>query len=173
LFEHLHDPSPFIAKVYELLKPGGYFLFTTLNSLGFDIQVLWQNSKSIFPPNHLNFFTPYSMELFLKKWGFSMVEITTPGQLDWDIVEGIHREEGVDPGRFFCTVSRYGTDEAKRCFQEWIQQSKFSSHMRTLREKNNMAGKKLRVGIAGYGVVGKRRRQCIDLNDQIAHCRSQ
>jgi len=67
LFEHLHDPAPFIAKVYDLLNSGGYFFLTTLNALGFDIQLLWEDSKSIFPPNHLNFFNPGSIEVFLKE----------------------------------------------------------------------------------------------------------
>lgn len=36
-----------------------------------------------------------------------------------------------------------------------------------MRRKDNMALQKLRVGIAGYGVVGKRRRQFIDLNPNL------
>lgn len=135
LFEHLHDPAPFVAKVHELLRPGGFFFLTTLNGLGFDIQVLWEGSKSIFPPNHLNFFNPGSMATFLEGRGFSVIEVATPGQLDWDIVEGLYRDEGVDPGRFFSTVSRHGTEDAKQGFQEWIRRNNFSSHMRIIARK--------------------------------------
>jgi len=61
LLEHLHEPRLLMEKVYRLLRPGGYFLATTLNGEGFDIQVLWENSKSVYPPHHLNFFNPRSL----------------------------------------------------------------------------------------------------------------
>lgn len=135
LFEHLHDPLPFVDKVHNLLNPGGYLFLTTLNGLGFDIQILWERAKSVFPPHHLNFFNPCSMETLLVRKGFEIVDIATPGQLDWDIIEGAYRHEGLDPGRFFKTVSRYGTVEAKRDLQQWIQANHFSSHMRVIAKK--------------------------------------
>jgi SAM-dependent methyltransferase len=135
LFEHLHDPLPFVEKVYNLLNPGGYLFLTTLNGLGFDVQILWDRSKSIFPPHHLNFFNPHSMEILLVRKRLEIVEIGTPGQLDWDIIEGGYRHEGLDPGRFFKTVSRYGTDEAKSDLQQWIREYNFSSHMRVIARK--------------------------------------
>jgi len=135
LFEHLHDPLPFVEKVHDLLNPGGYLFVTTLNVLGFDIQVLWEKAKSVFPPQHLNFFNPHSIATLMAQNGFEITEIATPGQLDWDIVEGAYTKEGLDPGRFFKTVSRYGNDEAKRDLQQWIQANNFSSHMRIIARK--------------------------------------
>ena len=135
LFEHLHDPCSFVEKVYNLLNPGGYLFLTTLNGLGFDIQILWEQSKSVFPPHHLNFFNPYSLEILMKRNGFEVVEIVTPGQLDWDIIEGAYRQEELDPGRFFKTVSRHGADTAKIELQRWIQENNFSSHMRVIAKK--------------------------------------
>jgi len=135
LFEHLHDPLPFIEKVHNLLNPGGYLFLTTLNGLGFDIQILWERAKIVFPPQHLNFFNPHSMEALMVRKGFEIVEITTPGQLDWDIIEGAYQHDRLDPGRFFKTVSRYGTAEAKRDLQQWIRDNHFSSHMRVIAKK--------------------------------------
>lgn len=135
LFEHLHDPLPFVQKVRELLRPGGWFFMTTLNALGFDIQVLWEKAKSVFPPQHLNFFNPSSISLLLEREGLEVIEIATPGQLDWDIVEGTYAGEGTNPGRFFATLSRYGKEEAKKSFQLWLQQNNFSSHMRVIARK--------------------------------------
>ena len=114
LFEHLHDPEGFVETVYDHLNPGGYFFLTTLNGLGFDIQILWERSKSVYPPHHINFFNPHSIELMLKRNDFEIVEIATPGQLDWDIIEGASRQEGIDPGRFFSTVSSHGSDEDRK-----------------------------------------------------------
>lgn len=136
LFEHLHDPSVFAKKARNLLKPGGYLYLTTLNGLGFDIQLFWEKSKSVTPPHHLNFFNPYSIRLLLEKMGFTMIEISTPGQLDWDIVEGGFLQEALDPGRFFSMVSKYGSAQAKKDLQSWIGSNNFSSHMRVVAQKN-------------------------------------
>lgn len=136
LFEHLHDPSIFAKKVSKLLRAGGYLYLTTLNGLGFDIQLLWERSKSVTPPHHFNFFNPQSIRLLLENTGFTLIEVSTPGQLDWDIVEGGYRQEALDPGRFFRTVSKYGSAGAKKDLQSWIGSHNFSSHMRVVAQKN-------------------------------------
>ena len=48
--------------------------------------MLKQNSKSIFPPHHLNFFNPVSVERLLKVVGYKNINVETPGLLDVDIV---------------------------------------------------------------------------------------
>jgi len=135
LIEHLHNPVSFFQKIYNLLKKDGYFCFTTLNGLGFDIQVLWEKSNSIVPPHHLNFFNPSSINILLKRSGFRAIDISTPGRLDWDIVENSIKDELIDIGRFFKTVYMFGTEIAKAKLQGWISEFKFSSHMRVLAKK--------------------------------------
>lgn len=130
LFEHLHTPVEFVRNVFKLIKPGGKLYMTTLNGLGYDIQVLWDKSKSISPPHHLNFANPKSMETLFKEEGFSEVTVDTPGVLDWSIVEGGMQNNEYDPGHFWQTLSKYGSDEAKEEFQKWIANFGFSSHMR-------------------------------------------
>ena len=118
-----------------MLNPGGYLVFTTLNGLGFDIQVLWEEAKSVSPPHHLNFFNPWSVERLLKRKGFEIVEIETPGQLDWDIVNGMYLNEQTNIGRFWKTVSKHASIEAKNDLQEWISKNRLSSHMRVIAKK--------------------------------------
>ncbi|HOG24022.1 MAG TPA: class I SAM-dependent methyltransferase [Candidatus Omnitrophota bacterium] len=132
LFEHLHEPGCFLRTARELLKPGGYLLLTTLSGHGFDIQTLWERSKSVQPPHHLNFFNPKFMELLLKRCGYEVIEISTPGKLDWDIVEGMILQEGARPGRFWELFARSGEPQAKVALQEWITQNNLSSHLRTI-----------------------------------------
>lgn len=132
LFEHLFDPAYFLKRVHSLLRPGGKFLLTTLNSEGFDIQVLWRRSKNIFPPMHLNFFNPSSLRILLERNGFKIKEISTPGKIDWDIVEGMIRNEGVKLDRFWNLLAGRGSEECKEEFQAWISKHSLSSHMRAL-----------------------------------------
>ncbi len=132
LFEHLYDPCKFVKKVWQLLRPGGYLFLTTLNGDGFDIQVLWEKSKSVTPPHHLNFFNPRSITMLLQANNFTVEKADTPGKLDWDIVEGMYREEGVDPGRFWRLVAEKAEQSTKSNLQEWISSRGLSSHMRVL-----------------------------------------
>jgi SAM-dependent methyltransferase len=135
LLEHLYDPSFFLKAAYRLLKPGGWLLLSTLNGKGFDIQVLWEKSKSIYPPCHINFFNPDSLSILLRSAGLAVEELATPGKLDWDIVEGMILETDVEVGRFWRLLARKGNEGCKKDLQRWISEHKFSSHMRALARK--------------------------------------
>lgn len=135
LYEHLYDPKEFTRVAYRLLKPGGLLMITTLNGQGFDIQILWERSNSIYPPCHINLFNPESLSGLLADCGFEVEEAATPGQLDWDILEGMINREGFDPGRFWTSVARKASPGAKRELQEWITRNRLSSHMRLLARK--------------------------------------
>lgn len=135
LFEHLYDPGDFVRKVWRLLRPKGHLYFTTLNGEGFDIQILWEKSKSVSPPHHLNLLNPRSIRTLLESNHFSLERVDTPGKLDWDIVEGMYREEQIDPGRFWRLVAEQAKPATKRSLQDWISSSGLSSHMRILAKK--------------------------------------
>ncbi len=135
LMEHIHNPGIFLKKVYTSLRPGGFFLLTTLNGKGFDILLLWEKSKSVSPPHHLNFFNPLSIKTLLEKIGFNEIEITTPGKLDWDIVEGMILRDGVDLGRFWNLIARELGIKEKMALQKWIAESNLSSHMMVIAKK--------------------------------------
>ena len=135
LFEHLHDPMIFLKDCYEMLNPGGHLLLTTLNSHGFDIQVLWEKSNSIFPPHHLNFFNPISMDNAMKMAGFKDIEINTPGELDIDIVYNSYKNENNNLPRFLNSMFKHSSERTLNHFQQYIKQNNLSSHMRVLAQK--------------------------------------
>jgi SAM-dependent methyltransferase len=135
LFEHLFCPYDFLCNVYRLLKPDGHFLMTTLNPCGFDIQLLWEKSKSLSPPHHLNFFNPNSIVLLFKRCGFEVIEVSTPGRLDWDIVEGMIKKENTDLGRFWNLIANTKDEKCKSQLQQWISNNNLSSHMRVVAKK--------------------------------------
>jgi 2-polyprenyl-3-methyl-5-hydroxy-6-metoxy-1,4-benzoquinol methylase len=137
LMEHLHDPASFMDKVNQLLRPGGWFYVTTLNGRGFDIQLLWEKSKAVFPPHHLNFFNTESISALLVDHGLQVQEVLTPGRLDYDIVEGMVLQENVDVGRFWKLIAEKASVEAKEELQQWITKNRFSSHMSILAKKHD------------------------------------
>ncbi len=105
---------------------------TALNGCGFDVKILWDLSKNVYPPCHLNLFNPESLGGLLSSCGFVVEEASTPGRLDWDILEGMMENEGFDPGRFWASVAKRASQEAKDELQSWITRYNFSSHMRLL-----------------------------------------
>ena len=135
LLEHLHTPETMIRKAFSLLQPGGYFLATTLSGEGFDIQLLWEKSRSVFPPHHLNFLNPQSLADLCRRVGFEVKAAETPGVLDWQIVEGAIQRGEAELPRFWQTLARHGSPEARQELQAWITRSGFSSHMRVVAQK--------------------------------------
>ena len=129
LFEHLYAPKDFLIGVKNLLSKEGYFLFTTLNIDGFDLQVLWEKSDSISPPHHLNFFNLDSAEILLKRCGFEVISKSTPGKLDLDIVKNNYREKDVELNRFLKYLIEKTDDNVQTEFQTFLQKNKLSSHM--------------------------------------------
>jgi hypothetical protein len=126
LFEHLHDPSLFLKHLNALMGSGDLFIFTTLSGSGVDIQALWENSKSVMPPHHLNFLNPRSIELLLARLGFESLEITTPGKLDIDIL--VNNPAAIKD-RFWKTFISTASDSEKAEWQKMISASGWSSHM--------------------------------------------
>jgi len=69
LVEHLFSLQNFLNSVSRVLKHRGYFIFSTLNGLGWDILVLKEHSDSVSPPHHLNFLNPRSAVLMAQRNG--------------------------------------------------------------------------------------------------------
>ena len=105
---------------------GDLFIFTTLSGTGVDIQGLWKDSKSVSPPHHLNFFNPYSIKILVGKAGLKMLQVTTPGELDIDILSS-----NIDliKDRFLKTLVKHTSDTEKLEWQKFISDSGWSSHM--------------------------------------------
>lgn len=133
LFEHLHDPKVFLETLHSLMSSGDTFIFTTLSGMGVDIQSLWENSKSISPPMHVNFFNPKSVAILLKSVGFETLEVTTPGKIDIDIMD--NNKEYIQD-RFWKNFLEYATESEKKQMQQFVSDNQLSSHMMVVCKKN-------------------------------------
>jgi len=126
LFEHLHDPAHFLRCLSGLMNSGDLFIFTTLSGTGVDIQALWQDSKSVTPPHHLNFLNPQAVKILLERTGLEALEVTTPGKLDIDIL--VNSQSDIKD-RFWRTFVATATELEKQQWQALISASGWSSHM--------------------------------------------
>ncbi len=124
----------YLRKIYKILKKNGILLFSTLAESGFDIKLLGKYSKSICPPLHLNFFNPKSVSILLDNCGFEVIEISTPGKLDVDIVKNISLEYNLKHDDFLLSIIT-GDSDIRNKFQNFLIKNKLSSHMRILVRK--------------------------------------
>ena len=132
LFEHLHNPEVFLLNLNNIMQKNDMFIFTTLSGTGLDIQVLWENSPSVSPPHHLNFFNPFSIKMILERTGFKCVDIKTPGNLDLDI---LNNNKQYIKDRFWNTFIENSSDNQKKEWQKRIAESGFSSHIMVVCKK--------------------------------------
>jgi SAM-dependent methyltransferase len=135
VLEHAYDPLQFIRTLSGFARPGGYVFISTLGVDGFDIQVLWENSKSIFPPHHINFLSVEGFQRLFERAGLEAVEVTTPGVLDVDIVRNaIRRSPQLLRDQRF--VSRIlSSDHVATEFQDFLARNQLSSHTWVLGRK--------------------------------------
>lgn len=129
VMEHVQDPLQFAKALCGVTAPGGVSVITCLGADGFDIQLLWEKSRSVMPPYHLNFLSKKGMETLFSKAGFDEIEILTPGRLDVDIVKkSLEREQGVELSRFEKLLLSRGPETHVE-FQKFLASHALSSHV--------------------------------------------
>ena len=136
VLEHVNDSRQFILGIRAGLRSGGRLLLTTLTVSGFDIQVLWEHSKSLSPPHHLNFLSIEGMQHLFERSGYRVLKLETPGELDVDIVTNIYREiKGIRHSRFVEQLVMYCDEGTKSAFQKFLAENCLSSHIRIIAER--------------------------------------
>ena len=136
VIEHVQDPDLFAKSICDVTAPGGVAIMSCLGADGFDIQLLWEKSRSLMPPYHLNFLSVDGMQNLFSKAGFDKVDIFTPGRLDVQIVQK-STERGVEPdmSRFERLLLSRG-EETLAAFQKFLAEHCLSSHVWIVCHKN-------------------------------------
>jgi len=76
VWEHLQDPVGALERAYELLKPGGLLVLTTVN-MGSIMAKLLRGRWPWFMRMHLHYFTRQSLEEMVRRAGFEVLRIST------------------------------------------------------------------------------------------------
>ncbi len=76
VFEHLEDPVAALKRAYELLRPGGLFVFTTVNLGGLG-RKLFRGRWPWFMRMHLHYFTKESLTRMVRGSGFEVLSTST------------------------------------------------------------------------------------------------
>jgi len=115
----------------SVLGPSGLMLAGSTLISGFDLQTLWGDSESIYPPERLNLLSVDGVVKLCARTGFEILEFSTPGVFDAEIVK---RAVQADPSapwpRFLKHLITRCDAEVLDGFQEFLQKYRLSSFAR-------------------------------------------
>jgi len=129
VLEHVYDPTDFVMALGRVMRRGGRLLATTLTVTGFDIQVLWERSNSIHPPHHCNLLSVSGYRRLFERCGFSVADLSTPGELDVDLVRNKAAEDMSLPLPRFVRAILDAPEDVRNGFQSFLKASRLSSHI--------------------------------------------
>lgn len=78
--EHVLNPSLFINKIADMLKPGGGVIMTTPNIDTLFAKFCGRRWRHIYPPFHISYFSPKSISFLIQKYGFRVLSVDSLGQ---------------------------------------------------------------------------------------------
>ncbi len=122
-----------LSALRKALRPGGLLFLTGTSVTGFDLQVLWDRSPTITPPDKLNLLSIDAFRARFGGGGFELIELSTPGMFD---VETVQREVASSPGaawpRVVRTLMHQLDDQARQDLQEFLQAHRLGSFVRLM-----------------------------------------
>lgn len=136
VIEHLFSPRDFITKCASILSSGGILILTCPNVQGFEISVLQKISNSV-DVEHLNYFNPSSLSQLVQECGLDVLELTTPGKLDAELVRKkvLSGEFDISSQSFLKQVLIDDWDHLGIPFQKFLAKNSLSSHMWLVAQK--------------------------------------
>lgn len=135
VLEHQSDIVELLRKVHGALEPEGLLVISTRSSSGLDIQALWENA-TVFPLEHVNLVSLEGITQLLVRTGFEIVEQSTPGLLDVQMIDRVsNSDRRADVPRFLRYFFQYRDQNAKHRLQQFLQENLLSSHLRVVARK--------------------------------------
>lgn len=130
VIEHLFAPREFVQKCHSILAPGGLLVLTCPSAKGFDVMQLRELSDTV-DPEHLNYFHPESLSAMVADCGFEVLEVTTPGKLDAELVrkQALAGTINLTDQPFLQHVLVDAWKQLGSAFQQFLAEHRLSSHM--------------------------------------------
>lgn len=126
------DVRALIARLHATLRSGGVLFLTAPTISGFDLQVLWDRSPSVMPPDKMNLLSIEGFSRLFDPASWEMIELSTPGMFD---VENVRHAIDQTPGAEWPRAIRRlaeGSDSARLELQEYLQRHRLASFARLI-----------------------------------------
>lgn len=131
-FQRETEPKRLIEHLNGRLHPGGLIILSCRSGTGFDVLSLRERSDSIFPYDHICLPSPGGLESLLVSSGFKLLEMTTPGLLDMQLI----RNGSLPPDQLFQRYLKESVPETEDGeIQAFLARMKLSSHLRIVARK--------------------------------------
>ena len=130
VIEHLFSPYEFVRACVSMMSARGLLVLTCPSAIGFDVRLLGTASDTV-DFEHLNYFTPDSLAHLLRRCGLEVLEWSTPGELDAELVRKkvLSGEASLDGYGFLKQVLLEQWESAGEDFQQFLAQTRMSSHL--------------------------------------------
>ena len=134
--EHVHSPRAFLKQCNQILTPGGILVLTCPNYEGFDIMTLGIHSDSL-DAEHINLFNPNSLRMLIEDNGFELIDQSTPGELDAELVRNkvLDGTISIQSQPFLRKVLIDDWEKQGGPFQTFLKTQLLSSHMWVVAKK--------------------------------------
>lgn len=133
--DRVDDPKGLLQGVGHHLTQGGLLFVTGLASSGFDMAVLGARNLYLYPPDRTNCFSIEGLKRLLEENGFSLLEVSTPGVLDVEIVQAHAKEDPEVSLSPFEEQLIHSDRETQSAFQAFLQERYLSSFARIVARK--------------------------------------
>lgn len=120
VLEHVLNPREFLKVYSSHLNPGGTFILSTPNANSLEVQLLKEESTTL-DIEHISVLTPAAIHGLAAASGLNVVEISTPGKFDVQLLRNSSKLNHETLGRIIFD------DEVA---QHFINELKVSSHMK-------------------------------------------
>jgi len=127
------SPKEAIMQLHRILNKGGLLFITSILGSGFDIQTLKDRHDSIMPTDRMNLISVEGWQTLLSDAGFEIIEFSTPGVFDAQIVSDALSKKKITLDNPFLSYmfSKHNPDDI-RAFQKFLQETLLSSYGRIL-----------------------------------------
>lgn len=133
--DRARDPRGLLRAVHARLAPGGLLFVTALVASGFDMLILGHRNLYLYPPDRANCFTLVGIQRLVVAAGFTLVEVSTPGVLDVEIVHAHMRHDPAIPLGPLERALLASDHQTQVALQRFLQEHRLSSFARIVGEK--------------------------------------
>lgn len=130
------DMGEFFSTVSKLQKPGGLLFLTGNTASGFEYQVLGEYSLRLVIPDRLNLLSIEAIRALLNKYGYTILDISTPNKLDVEFVrEQLESNKNIQVSGFLKYLLTQRDETVLQSFQDFLQLSHLTSYCRIAAQK--------------------------------------
>jgi SAM-dependent methyltransferase len=131
VLDRIFAPAEFIKEAHRVCRSGGLFFLTTNTISGFEYQMLGDKSPRLHPPDRINLLSIEAIHNRLTESGFEVIELSTPGRLDVEIVRNaLESNPEISTPEFFKYIFKNRDERTWHSFQDFLQQNRLSSYIR-------------------------------------------